>query len=56
MRLLFESIHARCRVKVALRHTYVALRMRSVVRHLHDGWAVHIRWKSMHGRSKLLVV
>ena len=43
------------RVKVALRHTYVALRMRSVVQHLYDGWAVHIRRKSMHGRSELLV-
>ena len=33
-------VHARCRVKVALRHTYIALRMRSVVRHLHDIYAV----------------
>ena len=45
-----------CRVKVALHHTYVALCMHSVVWHLYDGWAVHIRWKSVHGRSKLLVV
>ena len=33
-----------------------ALRMRSVVRLLYDGWAVHIRRKRVHGRSKLLVV
>ena len=32
---LMFTIHARCRVKVALCHTYVALRMRSVVRHLY---------------------
>ena len=52
----YHNICARCRVKVTLRHTNVALCMRSVVRHLYDGWAVHIRRKSMHGRSKLLVV
>ena len=51
-----RTIHARCRVKVALRHTYVALRMRSAVQHLYDDWAIHIRRKSMHGRSKLLGV
>ena len=31
----FCNIHARCRVKVALGYTYVALRMRCVVRHLY---------------------
>ena len=31
--------------------SYVALRMRSLVRQLYDGWAVHIRRKSMHGLS-----
>lgn len=35
---------------------HVVLRMRSVVRHLHDVYAVHIRWTSMHGRSKLLIM
>ena len=34
-------VHARCRVKVTLHHTYVALRMRGVVRHLHDICAIH---------------
>ena len=44
------------RVKVALRRSYVALLMCSVVPHLHDICAVHIRWKSVHDHSKLLVV
>ena len=30
--------------------------MRSVIQHLHDVCAVHIRRSSVHGRSKLLVV
>ena len=33
-----------------------ALCMCSVVRHLYDSWAIHIRRKRVHGRSKLLVV
>ena len=36
----FLKVHARCRVKVALRHTYVVLRMRRLVRHLHDVCAI----------------
>ena len=32
----------------SLAHAY------SVVRHLYDGWAVHIRQKGVHGRSKLV--
>ena len=56
------TVRARCRVKVALHHTYIALHMRSVVshhtyvalcvhsvvRHLYDVWAVHIRRRSVH--------
>ena len=47
---------ARCRVKVALRHTYVVLRMHRVVRHIHDICAIHIRRNSVHGHLKLLMV
>ena len=46
----------RCRVKVALRHTCVALHMRSVVWHLHDVCAIHVRLNSVHDCSKLVVV
>ena len=54
----YRKIHhrARCRVKVALRHTYIVLHMRRVVRHLQDICVVHIRWNSVHGHLKLLVV
>ena len=53
-----RKIHhrARCRVKVALHHTYIVLHMRRVVRHLQDICVVHIRWNSVHGHPKLLVV
>ena len=30
------KVRARCRVKVALRHTCLVLRMRTLVRHMHD--------------------
>ena len=49
-------VHAKCRLKDALRHTYVALCMRSVIRCFHDVCAVHIRWNSVQGCSELLVV
>ena len=45
----------RCRVKVALCHTYVVLCMRTVLQHLHDG-VIHIRRNSVHGHLKLLMV
>ena len=35
-------------VKVALRHTYIVLRMHSVVRHLLDICAVHVRQKGFN--------
>ena len=54
--LALFMLGAGLRVKVTLCHSYVALLMRSVVLYLHDVCAVHIRWKSVHGRSKLLVV
>ena len=53
---VLDIISTGCRVKVALCHIYVALHMHSVVRHLHDICAVHIRRKNVHGHSKLLVV
>ena len=53
---LFFVVHARCRVKVALHHTYIALCTGSVVQHLHDVCTVQIRWNSVHGCLKLLVV
>ena len=35
-------VRARCRVKVALRHSCVVVRMRTLVRHMHDVCAIHI--------------
>ena len=35
-------VRARCRVKVALCHTCVVLRMRTLVWHMHDVCAIHI--------------
>ena len=46
----------RCRVKVALCHTYVVLCMRTVVQHLHDVGTIHIRRNSVHGHPNLLMV
>ena len=37
-----NKVRARCRVKVALRHTRVVLRMRTLVRHMHNVCAIHI--------------
>ena len=37
-------------------HTYVGLRMRKVVRLMHNIYAVHIRRNSVHCHSKLLLV
>jgi len=45
-----------CRVKVALHHSYIVLGMRKVVRDMHDVRTIHIRWNSVHGPPKLLVV
>ena len=49
-------VHARCRVKVTLHHTYVVPHMHRVVWHIHDVCTVHIRQNSLHGHLKLLVV
>ena len=43
-------------VKVALHHTYVVLYMHTVVWHMHDVCTILIRWNSVHGHLKLLVV
>ena len=53
MRSLFR---ARGRVKVALHHIYVALRMCRVVWHMHRVCMIHIRQPSADGRPRLLVV
>ena len=49
------QFRARYWVKVALCHTYVVLPMCTVVRHMHDVCAIHIRRNSVHGHLKLLV-
>ena len=54
--LVKRVVLARCRVKVALRHTYVVLRMRRLVRHMHDVCAIHIRRNCVHSHPKLLMV
>ena len=51
-----NTVHARYRLKVTLHHTYIALRMHSVVGHLYDICTVLMRWNSVHDRSKLFVV
>ena len=42
--------------KSRIHHTYVVLCMRTVVWHMHGVCAIHIRWNSVHGHLKLLVV
>ena len=53
-----ESVTALLRARTRLRtpKPYVPLRMRSVIRHLHDVCAVHIRRNGVRGHSNLLVV
>ena len=51
-----REVRARYGVKVALRHTYIVLRMRTVIWHMHDVCAIHIRRNSVHGHPNLLVV
>ena len=47
-------VHARCRVKVLIRHTYCALCRCNVILHLHDVCVVHVRQSSVYGLSKLV--
>ena len=56
MRLKLVNTNTRCRVKVTLRHTYVGLCMRRLVRHMYDVCTIHIRRNSVHGHLKLLLV
>ena len=47
----FYAVH-----KLGAGKSRITSSLRSVVRHLHDVCAEHIRRNSVHGRSKLLVV